>query len=117
MQRFSPIVNKNTPLIRISPVHFKMLERNADGTSALDCQEHDIFQTLGEVSSADHAPMDGKFSMLRGFNDITATTNGEESSKLKPERSFIRSWLIGQLKGISSQVDQPEINTVLLPFD
>uniref|UniRef100_A0ACD6ACF7 Uncharacterized protein n=2 Tax=Avena sativa TaxID=4498 RepID=A0ACD6ACF7_AVESA len=117
VQRFLPIVDKNTPSVKISPVHFKMMEKNADGTSALDCKEHDIYQMLGEISSAHHLPTDDKISMSRGFNHITATTNGEESSKLKHERSFIRSWLIGQLKGISSQIAQLELNTVLLPSE
>ncbi|KAM0912732.1 hypothetical protein ACQ4PT_012609 [Festuca glaucescens] len=117
VQRFSPIVNKNTPSVKISPVYFKMLERNSESTSALDCQEQDNYQRLGEISSADHPPTDDKISILRGFSDIAATANGEESSKLKQERSFIRSWLIGQLKGISSQIAQLEINTVLLPSE
>uniref|UniRef100_A0ACD5ZEV9 Uncharacterized protein n=1 Tax=Avena sativa TaxID=4498 RepID=A0ACD5ZEV9_AVESA len=114
VQRFSPIVDKNTPSVKISPVHFKMMEKNADGTSALDCKEHDIYQRLGEISSAHHPPTDDKISMSRGFNH---TANGEESSKLKQERSFIRSWLIGQLKGISSQIAQLELNKVLLPSE
>jgi peroxin-1 len=94
-----------------------MLERNSESTSALDCQEQDNYQRLGEISSADHPPTDDKISIPRGFNDIAATANGEESSKLKQERSFIRSWLIGQLKGISTQIAQLEINTVLLPSE
>jgi peroxin-1 len=94
-----------------------MLERNADSTSALDRKEQDTYQRLGEISSADHPPTDDKMSMLRGFSDITATGNGEDSSKLKQERSFIRSWLIGQLKGISSQSAKLELNTVLLPSE
>ncbi|KAM0898590.1 hypothetical protein ACQ4PT_021852 [Festuca glaucescens] len=117
VQRFSPIVNKNTPSVKISPVYFKMLEKNSESTSALDCQEQDNYQRLGEISSADHPPMDDKIRILRGFNDIATTANGEESSKLKQERSFIRSWLIGKLKGISSQIAQLEINTVLLPSE
>ncbi|XP_044389681.1 peroxisome biogenesis protein 1 isoform X3 [Triticum aestivum] len=117
VQRFSPAVNKNTPSITIRPLHFKMLERNSDNNSALDCQEQDIFPTLGEISLADDPLADDNISMSRGFNDITAAANWEESVKLKQERSFIRSWLIGQLKGISSHIAQPELNTVLLPSE
>uniref|UniRef100_N1QTY1 Peroxisomal ATPase PEX1 n=1 Tax=Aegilops tauschii TaxID=37682 RepID=N1QTY1_AEGTA len=117
VQRFSPAVNKNTPAITIRPLHFKMPERNSDDNSELDCQEQDIFPTLGEISLADDPLTDDNISMSRGFNDITAAANWEESVKLKQERSFIISWLIGQLKGISSHIAQPELNTVLLPSE
>lgn len=117
MQRFSPVVNKSTPSITICPLHFKMLERNADDNSALDCQEQDSYQTLGEISSSDNPPTVDNMIMSRGFNDITEAANWEENCKLKQERSFIRSWLIGQLKGISSHIAQPELNTVLLPSE
>ncbi|XP_014757702.1 peroxisome biogenesis protein 1 isoform X2 [Brachypodium distachyon] len=114
VQRFSPIVNKNAQSITISPVHFKVLERNADDTCVLDSQGQDICRT-GEMPSPACSSLGDKISMLCEFNDITAIPNRVESSKLKQERSFIRSWIIGQLKEISSQITQLELNTVLLP--
>lgn len=117
MQRFSPIVNKSTPLITISPIHFKMLERNVEDTSALDFQEQDIYRRYGEMSSADHPPVDDIITLSCQFNSITATGNRESSSKLKQERSFIRSWLVGQLKEISSQMSKLDNNSMLLPSE
>lgn len=108
MKRYCLNSRKEVPYMTLSPCWFKMIgkkKKRATDDDEIDINDRDSDNNffLKESTLSKEILVDGD-------------KGGDFKSQLKYEKKFlIKSWLIGQIKAISSQIGQTPLTSVVLP--
>nr|CAD1820543.1 unnamed protein product [Ananas comosus var. bracteatus] len=108
VKRYCLNSRKEVPYMTLSPCRFKMIRKKKK--RATDDDEIDI----NDRDSDNNFFL--KESTLSKEILVDGDKGGDFKSQLKYEKKFlIKSWLIGQIKAISSQIGQTPLTSVVLP--
>lgn len=118
-------LKKDTPLMTLSPCRFKLVRKNKPGdNNGLDNHEGHTHLNRKSMPSPAGLFLDGNMTDWSNQEDLLNSLShetlihldddGVSKYRMEFKKFLIKSWLIGQLKGIASQSGKVDVNSVVL---
>ncbi|KAL6858720.1 hypothetical protein ACP4OV_017722 [Aristida adscensionis] len=112
IKTYTANIQKDEPVVTISPLRFKMHVKDAHVSSELANQEADTSRITRIPSENGDSFQQTRY----GRNEDSLSADVESiSESVSKQKYFIKSWLIGQLKEMGLHVGQTKISSMVLP--